>query len=36
MKLGLAMFRHGKLRLLPTKIQETDVMQRLFSRLEKK
>jgi heterodisulfide reductase subunit C len=34
MKLGLAMFRHGKLKLLPTKIQETDVMQRLFSRLE--
>ena len=35
MRLGLAMFRHGKLKLLPTKIQETDVMRRLFSRLEK-
>ena len=35
MRLGLEMFRHGKLKLLPTKIQETDVMQKLFSRLEK-
>jgi heterodisulfide reductase subunit C len=35
MRLGLAMFRHGKLKLLSTKIQETDVMQRLFSHLEK-
>ena len=35
MRLGLAMFRHGKLKLLPTTIQETDVMQWLFSRLEK-
>jgi heterodisulfide reductase subunit C len=34
-RLGIEMFRHGKLKILPTKIQETDVMQRLFSRLEK-
>ena len=35
MRLGFEMFRHGKLKLLPSKIKETDVMTRLFSRLEK-
>ena len=35
MKLGLAMFRHGKLKLLPSRIKETDTMQKLFSRLDK-
>jgi heterodisulfide reductase subunit C len=34
MRLGLAMFRHGKLKLLPSKIKETEVMKRLFARLE--
>lgn len=34
MKLGMALFRHGKLRLLPSRIKETDVMKRLFARLE--
>jgi heterodisulfide reductase subunit C len=34
MKLGLAMFRHGKLKLLPSRIKETDVIKRLFARLE--
>jgi heterodisulfide reductase subunit C len=33
-RLGLAMFRRGKLKLLPTKIKGIDVIQRLFSRLE--
>jgi heterodisulfide reductase subunit C len=33
-KLGLAMFRHGKLKLLPSKIKETEAMKRLFARLE--
>jgi heterodisulfide reductase subunit C len=35
MRLGLEMFRRGKLKLLPTKIKETDVMKTLFFRLEK-
>jgi heterodisulfide reductase subunit C len=34
-RLGLGMFRHGKLKLLPTKIKETEAMKKLFSRLEK-
>lgn len=36
MKLGFEMFRHGKLKLLPSKIREIGAIQRLFSRLEKK
>ena len=35
MRLGLEMFRRGKLKLLPTKIKDTDVIKTLFSRLEK-
>ncbi len=35
MRFGLAMFRRGKLKLLPRSIKGTDVMKRLFSRLEK-
>ena len=34
-RLGIEMFRHGKLKLLPTKIKETEAMKKLFSRLEK-
>ncbi len=33
-RLGIEMFRHGKLKLLPTKIRETEAMKRLFARLE--
>jgi heterodisulfide reductase subunit C len=33
-RLGIEMFRHGKLKILPTKIKETNVMKKLFSRLE--
>ena len=33
--LGIEMLRHGKLKLLPTKIKETEAMKKLFSRLEK-
>jgi heterodisulfide reductase subunit C len=36
MRLGLAMLRRGKLKLLPTRIKETNVMKRLFSHVEKK
>jgi heterodisulfide reductase subunit C len=32
MKLGLAMFRHGKLKLLPSRIKETEATQKLFDR----
>ena len=32
MKLGLAMFRHGKLKLLPSRIKETEAMHKLFDR----
>ena len=35
MRLGLALFRRGKLKLLPSRIKETDTMQKLFSRLDK-
>jgi heterodisulfide reductase subunit C len=35
MRLGLAMFRRGKLKLLPTKIKENESVKRLFARLEK-
>lgn len=35
MRLGFEMFRHGKLKLLPSKIKETDVMEKIFYRLEK-
>ena len=35
MRLGLDMFRHGKLKLLPSRIKQTDIMKRVFSRLEK-
>lgn len=35
MRLGLDMFRHGKLKLVPSKIKGTDVVRKLFSRLEK-
>jgi heterodisulfide reductase subunit C len=34
-RLGIEMLRHGKLKLLPTKIQEIEAMKKLFSRLEK-
>ena len=34
-RLGIEMFRHGKLKLLPIKIKETAAMKKLFSRLEK-
>ena len=34
-RLGIGMFRHGKLKLLPTKIKETEAMKKIFSRLEK-
>ena len=34
-RLGFEMFRHGKLKLLPTKIKDTAAMKKLFSRLEK-
>jgi heterodisulfide reductase subunit C len=33
-RLGIGMFRHGKLKLLPSRIKETDVMKRIFARLE--
>jgi heterodisulfide reductase subunit C len=33
-RLGIEMFRHGKLKILPTKIKETNVMKKLFSRFE--
>jgi heterodisulfide reductase subunit C len=33
-KLGLKMFRLGKLKLLPTRIKEADITKKLFSRLE--
>jgi heterodisulfide reductase subunit C len=33
-RLGLAMFRHGKLKLLPSRIKEAEAMKRLFARLE--
>jgi heterodisulfide reductase subunit C len=35
MRLGLALFRRGKLKLLPSRIKETEAIQKLFSRLEK-
>jgi heterodisulfide reductase subunit C len=35
MRLGFEMFRHGKLKLLPSRIKETEAMKKLFSRLEK-
>jgi heterodisulfide reductase subunit C len=34
-RLGIEMFRHGKLKLRPTKVKETESMKKLFSRLEK-
>ena len=34
-RLGIEMFRHGKLKLLPSRIKETEAMKKLFSRLEK-
>lgn len=34
-RLGIGMFRHGKLKLLPIKIKETKTIKNLFSRLEK-
>lgn len=34
-RLGFEMFRHGKLKLLPSRIKETEAMKKLFSRLEK-
>jgi len=34
-RLGFDMFRHGKLKLLPTKIKGTDAMKKIFTRLEK-
>jgi heterodisulfide reductase subunit C len=33
-RLGLGMFRHGKLKLLPTKIKGIDAMKKIFARLE--
>ena len=34
-RLGFEMFRHGKLKLLPSRIKETEDMKKLFSHLEK-
>ena len=34
-RLGLGMFLHGKLKLLPSKIKGTDVIKKIFTRLEK-
>jgi heterodisulfide reductase subunit C len=34
-RLGIEMFRRGKLKILPIKIKETEAMKKLFSRLEK-
>ena len=34
-RLGAAMFRHGKLTLLPKRIKDTKTIKKLFSRLEK-
>lgn len=33
-RLGAAMFRHGKLKLLPKKIKDTKTIKKIFSRLE--
>jgi heterodisulfide reductase subunit C len=33
-RLGLGMFLHGKLKLLPTKIKDNDTIKKIFARLE--
>jgi len=34
-RLGIEMFLHGKLKILPTKIKGTDAIKKIFTRLEK-